>query len=191
MRPHCAAAPVALALLSVALAAAVIGSSTPALPLTIERFAQLPRERQAAWKEYLAISDRQMAADRAVLAAELKRAGLQHAIVPPSGSAARSLPLNRADDWYGSADARQLAEIAISFQTPAGGWSKNLNLADHVRRPGEHFAPNNLSRFPTPGDFDAPRDPEWTYVGTLDNDATNAELRFLAKVAAADKGEVG
>ncbi len=188
MRRNCAAI-AALALLSGALTAAVIGVSTAAPPLTAERIAQLPHDRQAAWKKYLEQSEHQMAADRATLAAELKRAGLDRPIVPPSGGAARSLPLDRADDWYATADAARLAEIAISFQTPAGGWSKNLNLADHARRPGEHFAGNNLSRFPAPGDFDAPRDPEWAYVGTLDNDATNTELRFLAKVANASKGE--
>ena len=181
MRIHRAA----LATLAASAFAAVIGTSTPAPPLTTERIAALPRAQQAAWKEYLDRSMRQMAADRAALAAEMKRAGLARPLVPPSGFSARSLPLNRPAEWYGSADARRVADIVISFQTPAGGWSKNLNLSDHARRPGEHFAGNNLSRFPTPGDFDAPRDPEWAYVGTLDNDATNTELRFLAKVAGA------
>jgi PelA/Pel-15E family pectate lyase len=179
-----------LVLSSLTLVAAVIGVSTAAPPLTTERIAQLPREKQAAWRDYLEASNRQMVADRAMLAAELKRAGLDHPLIPPSGFAARSLPLDRPADWYASPDAARLAEIAISFQTPAGGWSKNLNLADHTRRPGEHFATNNLSRFPSAGDFDAPRDTEWSYVGTIDNDATNTELRFLAKVATAAKGEI-
>jgi hypothetical protein len=29
-----------------------------------------------------------------------------------------------------------VADIIVSFQTPAGGWSKNLNVAGHVRRRG-------------------------------------------------------
>jgi PelA/Pel-15E family pectate lyase len=53
-----------------------------------------------------------------------------------------------------------------------------------VRRRRERFAPNNLSTHLEPGDFDTPHDPKWNYVGTLDNDATTTELRFLAKVAA-------
>ena len=190
MRSSRAEALVALLSSSLALTAAVIGTSTAAPPLTADRIAKLPREKQAVWKQYLERSERQMAADRAVLAAELKRAGLEHPTIPPSGFGARSLPLDRPTDWYGSPEAARLAQIAISFQTPAGGWSKNLNLADHVRRPGEHFAPNNLSRFPSQGDFDAPHDPEWAYVGTLDNDATNTQLRFLAKVANAAEGDV-
>jgi len=185
-----------VALLAVAgfaasLGAAIIGTSTAAPPLTEERVAGLPRGQQAVWTEYLDRSVRQMAADRSRLAAELKQAGMTKALVPPSGLAARSMPLDRPAEWYAGADARRVADIILSFQTPAGGWSKNLNLTDHARRPGEHFAPNNLSRFPIAGDFDAPRDPDWAYVGTLDNDATNTELRFLAKVATALLAEAG
>ena len=55
----------------------------------------------------------------------------------------------------------------------------------HRRRPGEGFAPNNLSAHLAPGAFDTPRDPHWNYVGTLDNHATTTELRFLAKVGPA------
>ena len=191
MRRNCAAALAALIFVSVVTAAAVIGTSTAAPPLTDERIATLPGGRQAPWKQYLARSARQMAADRAALAAELKRAGMERPLVPPSGFGARSLPLDRPAEWYAGTEARRLADNAISFETPAGGWSKNLNFGDHARRPGEHFAPNNLSRFPAPGDFDAPHDPEWSYVGTIDNDATNTQIRFLAQVASATGGEAG
>ncbi len=74
----------------------------------------------------------------------------------------------------------------ISFQTPAGGWSKNLDFTAHARQKGEAFAANNLSRFLAPDDFDTPHDQKWNYVGTLDNDATNSQLQFLARVAAAN-----
>jgi PelA/Pel-15E family pectate lyase len=171
------------------LQAATIGASTPAPPLTAARIDTLPRAQRAVWKEYLDRSVHQMQADRAALAAELRRAGMTEVAVPPNGFAARSIPLDRPAGWYAGLDARRIADIVVSFQTPAGGWSKNLNLADHVRRPGEHFAPNNLSRFPGPGDFDTPSDLHWEYVGTLDNDATITELRFLAKVASAAPGE--
>ena len=167
--------------------AAVIGASVAAQSITEERIAALPRAQQAAWRAYLARSVRQMRADRSFLQAELKAAGLQAELIPPNGFSARSMPLNRPAEWYGSAEARRVADIVVSFQTPAGGWSKNLNLTDHARRPGESFAPNNLSAHLAPGDFDLPHDPQWNYVGTLDNDATNTELHFLAKVAAAAK----
>jgi PelA/Pel-15E family pectate lyase len=165
--------------------AAVIGASVPAQSLTADRVAAFPRAQQAAWRDYLARSARQMQADRAFLQAELKTAGLAAELIPPNGFAARSMPLTRPAEWYGSAEARRIADIIVSFQTPAGGWSKNLNLTDHPRRPGESFAPNNLSAHLSPGDFDTPHDPKWNYVGTLDNDATTTELQFLARVAAA------
>jgi PelA/Pel-15E family pectate lyase len=173
----------ALALSATCASAAVIGASVPAPSITPDRIVALPRARQAAWRTYMARSVPQMRADRAFLQAELKTAGLASELVPPSGSASCSMPLNQPPEWYGSAEARRIADITVSFQTPAGGWSKNLNLKDHVRRPGESFAPNNLSAHLGPDDFDTPHDPKWNYVGTLDNDATTTELHFLAKVA--------
>ena len=163
-------------------AAAVIGTSVPAQSLTAERIATLPRAQQSAWRAYLERSQRHMQADRAALQDELKTAGLSEPLVPPSGSAARSLPLNRPAEWYASDEAHRIADIVVSFQTPAGGWSKNLNLSDHLRKPGESFAPNNLSAHLGPDDFDTPHDPHWNYVGTLDNDATTTELQFLSRI---------
>ena len=175
----------ALTLSATCASAAVIGYSVAAQSITAERIAALPRAQQAAWRDYLARSVRQMQADRAFLEAELKSAGLTSELIPPNGSAARSMPLNKPAEWYGSVEARRVADIIVSFQTPAGGWSKNLNLTDHARRRGESFAANNLSTHLAPGDFDTPPDAKWNYVGTLDNDATTTELRFLAMVAAA------
>jgi PelA/Pel-15E family pectate lyase len=174
-----------LALAATSACAAVIGSSEPAQSITAARIAHLPKQQQAAWKEYLDRSIRQKEADRAVLLAELKAEGLPEALIPPSGSSARSMPLSKPAEWYGTAEAKRIADAILSFQTPAGGWSKNLNLADHPRRKGESFAPNNLSHFLAPDDFDTPADPHWNYVGTLDNDATTTELQFLARVIGA------
>jgi len=165
--------------------AATIGKSTPPPSLTRDRVATLPAKDRAPWLAYLDRSERQMQTDRAFLAAELKAAGVTQATPAPGGSAARSIPLDRPAEWYAGPDARRIAAIVVSFQTPAGGWSKNLNMADHERRKGEHFAANNLSKYLAPGDFDTPHDISWNYVGTLDNDATTTQLRFLARVAAA------
>jgi PelA/Pel-15E family pectate lyase len=59
-----------------------------------------------------------------------------------------------------------------------------MDMSKATRTPGEAFTTNNLSRFLTPGDFDAPLEPDWNYVGTIDNDATTTEMNFLAKVIA-------
>ena len=163
--------------------AAVVGTSVPAQSLSEDRIAALPRAQRAVWRDYLARSTRQEQADRAFLQAEWKAAGAASELIPPSGPSSRSMPLNKPAEWYTSEEAHRIADIIVSFQTPAGGWSKNLNLADHTRKPGERFAPNNLSAHLGPDDFDAPHDPKWNYVGTLDNDATTTELQFLARVA--------
>jgi hypothetical protein len=169
--------------------AAVIGARVAAESITASRISALPRAQQKPWRDYLDRSVRQMQADRAFLQAERKSAGVAAELVPPSGSAAKSMPLNHPPEWYSGAEARRIADIIVSFQTPAGGWSKNLDLSDHMRKPGESFAPNNLSAHLGPDDFDAPHDPKWNYVGTLDNDATTTELQFLARVGAAPSGE--
>ena len=167
------------------LPAASIGKSIAPPPLTRERLDVLPANQRPPWVAYLDRSARQMRADRAYLDGELKAAGMDRPLVPPSGSAARSLPLDKPAAWYGGPEGRRLAAIVMSFQTPAGGWSKNLNMADHERRKGEHFAANNVSHYLSPGDLDTPHDIGWSYVGTLDNDATTTQLQFLARVIAA------
>ena len=160
---------------------AVIGTNVPATPLTAERVAALP-----AWKNYLENSVRQRQADQDFLRAEMKAHGLKETIEPPKSASPKGTPLDRTASWYGSAEARRIADIVVSFQTPAGGWSKNTDFTQHVRAPGELFAGDSNSRFVITNDFDAPAEVNWSYVGTFDNDATTTELRFLAKVISAN-----
>ena len=168
------------------LPAAIIGTNVPALPLTAERIATLPSAQQSAWTDYLERSQRQMRADKDFLQSEMCVQGLTNFIVPPSGHSAKSIPLGNRKSWYRSAEARRIADIIVSFQTPAGGWGKNLDMTEHLRAPGESFAPNNNSRLLGTNDFDLAHDASWDYVGTFDNDATITELNFLAKFIAAN-----
>jgi PelA/Pel-15E family pectate lyase len=179
----------AAALMAAAIAAAsTIGTNPPVEPLTPARIALLPKKEQSAWLEYIARSQRQRQADKDFLQAELKRAGIEKPIEPPHSFSARSIPLDRDAAWYAGADARHVADVIVSFQTPAGGWGKNLEMSKERRHPGEAFTSNNLNRFPTPGDFDAPLEPDWNYVGTIDNDATTTQMNFLAKVIGTSVG---
>jgi len=164
------------------LSAAIIGTNPPAFPLTAARVAALPTSQQPAWNNYLRRSDKQASADRAAFAAGLRQTNGHSPTVPLSAHSVATIPLDRDADWYGGEEGRRIADIIVSFQTPAGGWSKNLNLREERRTPGEYYSPNNESHFLEPGDFDADPDPDWNYVGTFDNDATTTELRFLAKV---------
>jgi PelA/Pel-15E family pectate lyase len=172
-------------------AGTTVGTNPPAESLTRERIAQLPAKEQAPWLAYLERSQRQRQADKDFLKAELKAAGLDKPTEPPHGFSARSVPLDRDAAWYSSADARHIADVIVSFQTPAGGWGKNMDMSKSARIPGEAFTPDNLSKFLTPGDFDAPKEPDWNYVGTIDNDATTTEMNFLAKVIASVKAPEG
>lgn len=163
--------------------ATVIGHSVAAQSLTAERISKLPAAQRAEWMSYLRRSEHQETVDRAALAAER-----EHVTTippePPLSPSARSMPLNHEDSWYAGPEARHIANVIVSFQIRSGGWGKNMNMAGSLRQPGESYVTNNENRFPSPGDFDAARDPSWHYVGTIDNDATTTEMWFLAKVQA-------
>ena len=168
-----------------AMAAAVVGTNPPAESLTRERIMRLPAAERDPWLAYLDRSVKQRQVDKIFLAAELKKAGIAVPIEPPHGYGARSMPLDKDAAWYASAPARHIAEVIVSFQTPAGGWGKNMEMSREPRQLGEKFGPNNVSHYLAPNDFDTPAEPEWDYIGTIDNDATTTQLNFLAKVIAA------
>jgi pectate lyase, PelA/Pel-15E family len=169
---------------------AVIGVSKPAQSITAERIAQLPAKDRAAWTAYLERSQKQMRVDRAALAAE-RTPGMPEPPMPKESFSGRSMPLHRDAAWYGTPEARHIADVIVSFQTPAGGWSKNLDMTGPTRLRGQSYTTDNLSKHLGPDDFDAPEDPHWNYVGTLDNDATNTELHFLELVSTETPGKAG
>ncbi|MFN3302589.1 MAG: pectate lyase [Roseateles sp.] len=174
--------------LATAVQAAQIGVIPPAEPLTPARIAALPQAQRAGWADYLARSDAQRNADRAALAAE--RQGLAQLSPPPaSGNGPASMPLDKPADWYAGDAARAVARNILSFQTPAGGWGKNQPRDAAPRQPGQAWVADGNPKAPTPGDFDKPGN--WSYVGTIDNEATTWEIRFLARMAAAHEGEAG
>ena len=170
--PSCFRPPFAFAavlLLPALLPAAIVGTNVPALPLTAERILALPSAEQPAWHRYLAQSRAKAARDQATLAAEMTAAGLTAPLVPAKG---RGVSLNQPAAFWSGPDAAHIADIVVSFQTPAGGWNKNTHLTTAPRRPGERSG------------YEA------GYVGTIDNDATITQLRFLAKtIAAAARAE--
>ena len=177
-------------LVATPLYSAVIGTSKPAQSITAERIATLPAKDRHAWTEYLKRSQMQMQIDRATLVSE-RRDEEPELLLPKEGFSARTMPLNRDAAWYGTAEARHIADVIVSFQTPAGGWSKNLDMSGALRARGQSYTTDNLSKHPSANDFDTPKDPHWNYVGTLDNDATNTELHFLALVSGATPGADG
>ncbi|RZM10078.1 MAG: pectate lyase [Sphingomonas sp.] len=182
----------AFALIAAAPASArVIGKNTPAQPVTAARIATLPPQQQGAWQAYLARSQAQMKADRASLAAELKPGQTPPPAPIAVGGGEGGMPLDRDAAWYAGPQAKAIADTIVSFQTPAGGWSKNQNRAGPARLPGQRFANDAETMNPDKSNFDAPEDRFWTFVGTLDNDATTLEMKFLTRVAQARPGASG
>ncbi len=177
-------------LVATPLPSAVIGTSKSAESVAPARIATLPAKNRAVWAAYLERSQKQRELDKATLAAE-RTAGTPEPALPKEGFSARTMPLNRDAAWYGTPEARHVADVIVSFQTPAGGWSKNLDMSGSPRARGQSYTPDNLSKHPSVDDFDTPKDPHWNYVGTLDNDATNTELHFLISVSAATPGADG
>lgn len=171
--------------------AAIIGVSKPAEPLTRARInTVLPASQRAPWLAYIDRSEAQMAADKKVLAVE--RVGMTELPpLPKQGFSGRAIPLHREAEFYKSAEARRIGDVILSFQIASGGWSKNLAMTE-PRAKGQSYATANLPPTPQPdGDFDKPQEKKWHYIGTLDNDATNTEIHFLAELSAAFPGKDG
>jgi PelA/Pel-15E family pectate lyase len=160
--------------------AKVIGTMTAAEPLSEARIAELPAGQRAPWIAYWKQSRALMAADKAALAAERK--GIAATPSGPASGSTKSMPLDRGADWYGSAEARRIADNIVSFQTPAGGWGKNQDRTGPPRVRGQSYVVVENASSAGEG---------WAFVGTIDNGATTTEVRFLARVQQSFPGPKG
>lgn len=173
--------------LSLGLAAAVAAvaapaPTSPAEPVTLERIAKLPAAEQPAWRTYLHRSQAAMAADKAALAGERSNGPIPPAAAADSGGGA-GMPLDRPVDWYAGREARRVADTILSYQTPAGGWGKDLDRGGAPRQRGQFYAAVDKSV--------PPGAEPWNWVGTIDNRATTTEIAFLARVQSALPGRDG
>lgn len=159
--------------------AEVIGTMAPPPALSEASLGALAGAERAAWQSYLDQSRRLMAADKAALAAE--RAGLAPATAAATAAApakpGNGMPLKQPPAWYATTDALRVADNIFSYQTPAGGWGKNVNRDAPPRARGAPYVHSE-------GGIQK----GWTFVGTIDNEATITELRFLARVITAGGG---
>jgi PelA/Pel-15E family pectate lyase len=131
------------------------------------RIDSLPSAQRTAWRAYLADSRRRYAADRDSMIRELRALGRDSIVSAVEGPNQVLVP-RMTDAWFGSEEARRMAENILSFQTPSGGWSKRLELGKAPRQPGQNYGVEG-----------------WAYIGTFDNDATTDHMRFLARADAA------
>lgn len=152
-------ATITLALCSLSCAAAERGQDFPGLATYLEQ-ATSP---DPAWLAYLDRSQRAAAADKALAESERSAHPLSKEERKPAKGRSYVFDSEQPDSWYTSGEGRAVTANIISFQAPNGGWSKALGMRSGPRLPGQDFAV------------------ETRYTSTLDNEATIAPLRHLAR----------
>lgn len=156
------------ALFAAALAGAPLGAQPAARApelLSASRIDSLGGPARDAWHRYVARSRALEVADRAFMAAELTAAGLARM---RRATYARGFAFDDMTPAAAASDsARRLAASLLTWQTPAGGWSKRTDMT-RPREAGESWYAESDG---------------WHYIGTIDNGSTTSQLRFLARVA--------
>jgi len=147
----------------------VMASSAFADPVTPARVAALPAAERPAWESYLQRSEASARADQSALDAEVAGNHMASAVQAPDGGDFK-LSAKAGDAWYAGDEARRLADVILSYQTPSGGWSKHTGYSVGPRKPGMQWTSQNM-----PGE--RPH-----YVATFDNRSTTEQLYFLAYV---------
>lgn len=117
----------------------------------------------SAWEDYQSRSAELKKLDDDFLQQELEQVNLDKPI-PAERRNRFNYPFNNEPNWYRSEQAIQFAHNIISFQTPSGGWSKRTEMMLAPRTLGQAFGV------------------EKKYIPTFDNNATTAQMRFLARV---------
>jgi len=145
-------------------------------PVTSDRINELPSTEQNAWKAYWEQSRSNALVNESVLHQEVASLKLTNALPAPSGGDFK-FPAKSDHAWFTQDEAKQMADVLLSFQSPCGGWSKHTGFAKGPRRPGMQFS----SQY-EPGH--APH-----YLATFDNHSTTDEMQFLAAVWNAAKRE--
>lgn len=153
--------------------ASFLVAALPILPLAGElaesSLGSLPPVGRAAWVDYIGRSKAAAGRNEAAVRDEVASAGLEKPLAAPSGGdfKVRRKP---GDPYFGTDEAAELADVLISWQTPAGGWSKHCGYSRGARKPGmlwsSQYKPGHRPH----------------YLGTIDNHATTAEITFLANV---------
>ena len=156
--------------------ALLLAGSALAEPVTLERLQKLPTTEQAAWVAYLKGSQTNALADVAAVQAEVVAHKMTNALKAPNGGNFK-LSAKMDNVWYALDEAKRLADVVLSYQTPSGGWSKHTGYSNGVRQSGMQWTSQN-----EPGQGAH-------YVATFDNGATTEEMCFLAAVWHATKRE--
>ena len=140
------------------------GPPDSAMERYARRTAALPADQRAAWEAYFKRSDARRREHDEMLTAEAKAAGLPEPAAAPHGETFELATDDAAASQFTGAEGAMLTANMISFQVPAGGWSKAVSYAA-PRQPGMAWTSQNEPSH---------------YAGTLDNRSTTEQLKFLA-----------
>jgi PelA/Pel-15E family pectate lyase len=158
------------------MALVILSTGVRAEPVTSTRIEALTRAERAQWKSYVAASETNALLNQTVLQAEVTANKLPLALSAPGGGDFK-LSAKPGHGWYASKEATGLADTVLSYQTPAGGWSKHTAYSRGPRQPAMQWTSQSKPGQP------------FHYVATFDNRATTEELRLLAGVWQATKRE--
>lgn len=145
-------------------------------PVTLNRVGSMPEADRAAWKSYIETSQKVAQADRDALQAEVTANKMPAAVKAPDGGDFK-ISAKPHDAYFASDEAKQLADIILSYQAPSGGWSKHTGYTKGPRKPGMQFTSQS-----------EPGEPAH-YLATYDNRSTTEQLHLLACVWEATKRE--
>jgi PelA/Pel-15E family pectate lyase len=138
-------------------------------PYDAKRIEALPPSEKADWTNYESQSRTLAQTDVDTLQSELQTQGMTKALRAPDGGDFK-LSKKTGDPWYATEEAKQLADIILSYQTPSGGWSKHTGYSQGPRKPGmqwsSQYAPGHSPH----------------YQATFDNRSTTEQLHYLANV---------
>ncbi|MBN1868801.1 pectate lyase [Candidatus Sumerlaeota bacterium] len=123
--------------------------------------------QRAAWNAYMKRDERQVRLIRETMVRELRDNGIESAVPAPPGESDFPTLEDRPAEWFRGVEALRIADNAISFQLPTGGWARGVEMTSRPRRPGERWFTH------------------LRWAGTFDNGETDRQMRFLAQVATA------
>lgn len=125
-------------------------------------------EVQQQWKDYYALSKKLNRADYKEINKELEFMGKKKPTEPKKAKNFGFKKLQFTPEFFNSEQGKHVMEVILSFQTPSGGWSKDIEMTKKKRGRGESYGRRMKS-----------------YVPTFDNEGTSWQMRILAKAVTA------
>jgi PelA/Pel-15E family pectate lyase len=135
------------------------------------RLETLPAADRTAWLAWFKVSDalRKQQIDD-MLSEAHKETDKEPKLEPAPDGGGVKVDEDAASEWYAGAEADALTAAMISYQCPAGGWSKSVDYSKGPRPRGGSWTTGDDSLH---------------YAGTFDNSSTTDQLLFLARRQAA------